>query len=167
MNVTKDIINDLIPLYVANECSADTRALVDEYLQRNPQQAEELRRIMATSVPASRAVHEKPRRDALIPRGPSPPAAALMADGFRHLLLARAVVVLLDRRADLVVAAGCAHQRGCLRRPWRGLLDHLCRGTKPFTHPVICCGASPPNHRLRCSPSPALESGHDGPQSLA
>ena len=51
MNVTKEIINDLIPLYVANECSADTRALVDEYLQRNPQQAEELRRVMGTSVP--------------------------------------------------------------------------------------------------------------------
>jgi len=51
MNVTKEIINDLIPLYAANECSADTRALVDEYLQRNPQQAEELRRVMATSVP--------------------------------------------------------------------------------------------------------------------
>ena len=53
MNVTKEIINDLIPLYVANECSADTRALVDEYLQRNSQQAEELRRFMATSVPAA------------------------------------------------------------------------------------------------------------------
>ena len=53
MNVTKEIINDLIPLYVANECSADTRALVEEYLQRNPQQGEELRRIMATSVPAA------------------------------------------------------------------------------------------------------------------
>ena len=51
MNVTKEIINDLIPLYVANECSADTRALVEEHLQRNPQQAEELRRIMATPVP--------------------------------------------------------------------------------------------------------------------
>ncbi|MCX6928906.1 MAG: hypothetical protein NT154_37700 [Verrucomicrobia bacterium] len=51
MNVTKEIINDLIPLYVANECSADTRALVEEYLQGNPQQAEELKRIMATSVP--------------------------------------------------------------------------------------------------------------------
>jgi len=51
MNVTKEIINDLIPLYVANECSADTRALVEDYLQRNPQQVEELRRVMATSVP--------------------------------------------------------------------------------------------------------------------
>jgi len=51
MNVTKEIINDLIPLYVANECSADTRALVEDYLQRNPQQAEELRQIMETSIP--------------------------------------------------------------------------------------------------------------------
>jgi len=51
MKVTNDIINDLIPLYAANECSADTRALVDEYLQRNPRQAEELRRIMATPIP--------------------------------------------------------------------------------------------------------------------
>ena len=51
MNITKDIINDLIPLYVANECSADTRALVEEYLQRNPAQAVELRRIMSTPVP--------------------------------------------------------------------------------------------------------------------
>jgi len=53
MNVTKDIINDLIPLYVANECSADTRALVEDYFQRNPRQAEELRRIMNTTVPAA------------------------------------------------------------------------------------------------------------------
>lgn len=51
MNVTNDIINDLIPLYVANECSADTRALVEEYLQRNPQRAEEVRRIMNTPIP--------------------------------------------------------------------------------------------------------------------
>ena len=51
MNVTKEIINDLIPLYVAKECSADTRAVVEDYLQRNPQQAQELRRVMATSVP--------------------------------------------------------------------------------------------------------------------
>jgi hypothetical protein len=53
MNVTKDIISDLIPLYVANECSADTRALVEDYLQRNPQQADELRRIMSTPVPGA------------------------------------------------------------------------------------------------------------------
>ena len=51
MNVTKDIINDLIPLYVANDCSADTRTLVEEYLQQHPQEAVELQRIINTAVP--------------------------------------------------------------------------------------------------------------------
>src|SRR5262249_10211490 len=50
MNITHDIINDLIPLYVANECSADTRKLVEEYLLQNPRQAEQLRQIMQTPV---------------------------------------------------------------------------------------------------------------------
>ena len=53
MNVTKDVINDLFPLYVEKECSADTRALVEEYLQRNPQHAEELRRVMSTPLPGA------------------------------------------------------------------------------------------------------------------
>jgi ferric-dicitrate binding protein FerR (iron transport regulator) len=53
MNITKNIINDLIPLYFANECSADTRALVEEYLQQNPEQAGELRRISNAPVPGA------------------------------------------------------------------------------------------------------------------
>jgi hypothetical protein len=51
MNVTKNVICDLFPLYVANECSVESRDLVDEYLRKNPGQADELRRIMSTSVP--------------------------------------------------------------------------------------------------------------------
>jgi hypothetical protein len=51
MNVTNEIINDLIPLYFANECSADTRTVVEDYLQRNPQQVEVLRRVTRASVP--------------------------------------------------------------------------------------------------------------------
>jgi len=53
MNITKNIINDLIPLYFANECSADTRAPVEEYLQQNPEQGDELRRIINTPVPGT------------------------------------------------------------------------------------------------------------------
>ena len=53
MNITKDVINDLFPLYVEKECSADTRALVEEYLQRNPQHAEELRRLMSARLPGA------------------------------------------------------------------------------------------------------------------
>jgi len=52
MNVTKEVINDLFPLYLANECSADSRALVDEYLRTHPGQAEDFKRIMNTAVPA-------------------------------------------------------------------------------------------------------------------
>ena len=50
MNITKDIINDLLPLYVVNECSADSRALVGDYLRQHPKEAAELLRIMSTTV---------------------------------------------------------------------------------------------------------------------
>jgi hypothetical protein len=55
MNVTKEVITDLFPLYTANECSQDSRALVERYLRDNPDQAEELRRVMNTPVPGSTA----------------------------------------------------------------------------------------------------------------
>ena len=51
MNITKNIIADLFPLYLEKECSSDTRALVEEYFQRNPQDAQELHRIASTSLP--------------------------------------------------------------------------------------------------------------------
>jgi len=53
MNMTKDIIADLFPLYLEKECSADTRALVEDYLQRNPQDARELHRIASSSLPGA------------------------------------------------------------------------------------------------------------------
>ena len=36
MNVTRDVILDLLPMYFAGQVSADTRALVDEFLQTDP-----------------------------------------------------------------------------------------------------------------------------------
>ena len=36
MNITKDVINDLLPLYEAGEASADTRALVEAFLKADP-----------------------------------------------------------------------------------------------------------------------------------
>lgn len=44
MNVTRDVINDLLPSYYSGDASADTRALVEEYLQRDLAFAEETRR---------------------------------------------------------------------------------------------------------------------------
>ena len=37
MNVTREVINDLWPLYAGGEASSDTRALVDEFLRQDPE----------------------------------------------------------------------------------------------------------------------------------
>ena len=37
MKITDDVINDLLPLYIAGEASAGTRALLEEYLREHPE----------------------------------------------------------------------------------------------------------------------------------
>jgi len=39
MEITRNVILDLLPLYSANEVSGDTRALVDKYLETDPELA--------------------------------------------------------------------------------------------------------------------------------
>jgi anti-sigma factor RsiW len=39
MNVTAEVVKDLLPLYVAGEASADTKALVEEFLRTDPRLA--------------------------------------------------------------------------------------------------------------------------------
>jgi hypothetical protein len=36
MNVTRDVVRDLLTVYLAGDASADTRALVEDYLARDP-----------------------------------------------------------------------------------------------------------------------------------
>jgi hypothetical protein len=43
MNVTKEVILDLLPLYLAGEASPATRALVEEYMEHDPDLAQRLR----------------------------------------------------------------------------------------------------------------------------
>ena len=45
MNVTREVINDLWPIYAAGEASADTRALIEEFLDRDTQYFRHTRRI--------------------------------------------------------------------------------------------------------------------------
>ena len=37
MNVTRDVITDLLPVYSSGEASADTRALVEEFFKQDPE----------------------------------------------------------------------------------------------------------------------------------
>ena len=40
MEITKEVILDLLPLYLADEVSADTRALIEKYLETDPELTE-------------------------------------------------------------------------------------------------------------------------------
>jgi hypothetical protein len=44
MNVTRDVITDLWPVYAAGEASADTRALIEDFLRQDPEFARVLQR---------------------------------------------------------------------------------------------------------------------------
>jgi len=44
MEITQDVIVDLLPVYFSGEASASTRALVDDFLARDPVLAERVRR---------------------------------------------------------------------------------------------------------------------------
>ena len=46
MKVTREVILDLLPVYLAGEASPDTRALIDEYLEQDPDLA---RRVLEQS----------------------------------------------------------------------------------------------------------------------
>jgi len=43
MNVTREVILDLLPVYLAGEASPATRALIEEYLKQDPELAQRIR----------------------------------------------------------------------------------------------------------------------------
>jgi hypothetical protein len=57
MNVTREVILDLLPIYVAGEASPATRALLEEYLRQDPELAQRIRlqcaENLATAVPSA------------------------------------------------------------------------------------------------------------------
>ena len=51
MEITRDVILDLLPLYLANEVSADTRAIVETYLETDPELASIAEQSASTELP--------------------------------------------------------------------------------------------------------------------
>ena len=43
MNVTREVILDLLPVYLAGEASPATRALIEEYMEQDPELAQRIR----------------------------------------------------------------------------------------------------------------------------
>jgi hypothetical protein len=66
MKITREVVYDLLPAYFANEVSADTRALVDEFLASDPEFARMTKRFQTllqervpTAEPQSDAARER------------------------------------------------------------------------------------------------------------
>ena len=51
MEITRNVILDLLPLYSANEVSADTRVLVEKYLKTDPELANVAKQLEAMEKP--------------------------------------------------------------------------------------------------------------------
>ena len=51
MEITRNVILDLLPLYLADEVSADTRALVEEFLETDPELAKVAKQSAAMESP--------------------------------------------------------------------------------------------------------------------
>jgi anti-sigma factor RsiW len=51
MNITRNVVEDLLTLYLAGEANADTRALVEEWLKTDPEMARRVERARSTPLP--------------------------------------------------------------------------------------------------------------------
>jgi hypothetical protein len=51
MEITRNVILDLLPLYLSNEASADSSALVEKYLESDPELAEIAKRLATKELP--------------------------------------------------------------------------------------------------------------------
>jgi hypothetical protein len=51
MKVTRDVVKDLLPVYVAGEASDDTRALVEEWVRSDPELARQVRQAGGITLP--------------------------------------------------------------------------------------------------------------------
>lgn len=75
MNISRDVIKDLIPVYLAGDASADTRSLVESYLKIDPG--------LASDVEAARAATLG------LPATPRPTAEKQALEATRQLLKTR------------------------------------------------------------------------------
>jgi predicted anti-sigma-YlaC factor YlaD len=85
MNITRDVIRDLLPAYLSGEASADTRALIEEVAARDP----DIARLVA-------AAHDE-RTDVMPQNIPLPP-------NLEHDIVNRTRAVLRRRSWTLALA---------------------------------------------------------------
>lgn len=109
MNITRDIVKDLLPVYLAGEASPDTRALVEEWLKSDPRLAGQV---------------EAARRTELPPVAAPPPSGEKRAlDRTRRRLRGRALLLgaaVYFSTLPFAFVFGSGGYRGLLLDDWLG-----------------------------------------------
>ena len=108
MPINRDVVTDLLPLYLAGEASAGTRALLEQYLREHPEFAAEIRghaeksaALLGAAIPPLPPDHEKATFD----RVRRVNRYASVAAGVRARRNAAAVLVCVHGRDQLDLAA--------------------------------------------------------------
>ena len=65
MNITQDVITDLLPAYFSGEASSDTRALVDSFFREHPDFEKLARRSVKVQLPVSSATATNGEKEVL------------------------------------------------------------------------------------------------------
>jgi anti-sigma factor RsiW len=107
MKITRDVVKDLLTVYLAGEASEDTRGLVDEWLKADPELANQV---------------ERARRSELPEVPPPPPSAEKLAlDRTRRRLRWRSILLgaaIYFSTLPLTVTFGRGGYRGLLLHDW-------------------------------------------------
>jgi len=109
MNVTRDIVKDLLTVYLAGEASADTRALVEEWLRDDPELARQVESARSGDLPPVAM--------------PAPSVEMRALDRTRRHFRLRAVVLgaaVYFTTLPLSVTFGSSGFRGLLIDDWLG-----------------------------------------------
>jgi anti-sigma factor RsiW len=107
MNVTRDVVKDLITVYLAGEASEDTRGVVEDWLRRDPELA--------------RQVEEARRADLPPVAGPAPSVEKQALIRTRRRLRGRAIVLgaaIYVSTLPLAVTFNSQGFRGLLIEDW-------------------------------------------------
>jgi anti-sigma factor RsiW len=109
MNITRDIVKDLLTVYLAGEASADTRALVEEWLREDPELARQVEVAQRGDLPAVAV--------------PAPSVEVRALDRTRRHFRLRAVVLgaaIYFTTLPLSVTFGSSGFQGLLLHDWLG-----------------------------------------------
>jgi len=133
MNVTDDVVKDLLAIYLAGEAHPDTRVLVEEWLRTHPEVARQVEQARGADLPAvACAIHRTRRGD-------------LLLDAAAHCDVQQFGV---PRTVDRQLAP--AHRAA---RHRRGAVGAVCRDAAPLAHGLLTgawsrCGGVRLDHRF-------------------